>query len=681
MVKCSMYKKIVSLFLLILLIFLSSCFGEEKGQYLFRYDVNGNGTISCEIENDKYYDGGKYVYILAIPFEGEDFLSWTINGEKFSDNTGVLIELNKDLNIIANFSTNTNEVDSKVDMDHIYAYLPEDWVDVKMSIYHMSKNKTITIDMEKEEDYWSCSLVDNNISKTAIKTICFKSENNSTQTYEYDSEYNFFNYVGLDRDGFVCGGFSNNKCDMIKISVLEMNDLHGYISQSSEGKAGLSNASFIINRIRIEDDEDNVLLVGNGDMFQGTAISNLNKGLTVIECMNQMEFDFLGIGNHEFDWNINTILKYFDGDQSNGEANFPLINSNIVVKETGELLSGENVLASSIINKNGIKIGVLSLIGDVKSSINQIMVKDYDFLSTSLCEAQAIELKNQGADIIVVNVHGADTEGVDEYYINKYLASLSYNGEWLVDCIINGHSHTNQEGFIKRAGQNLPIVQGGSYCYYVGQIDLYLNKNTKEVTTSRIITNNVSLVGTSYDRDVQKIIDDNYELVKEEIEEVYCVSAVDVHSKSNLQNWISSVMLEASGCDVSICNNGGIRSTGNIKEGSNIGLEEMYMINPFDNTLVIVEISGKDLYAFLNRKNTVFYGLKDGLSLSSLRNENKKYKLVVIDYVYYWDDFPRQNNDQFTDYILRDTLIEDLRLRTYFDPYNDYNAYIGLLIK
>lgn len=65
----------------------------------------------------------------------------------------------------------------------------------------------------------------------------------------------------------------------------------------------------------------------------------MTNGLAVIECMNMMNFDVMGIGNHEFDWEIDTILQYFDGNTENGEANFPLLNANIYLYSDDSLLT------------------------------------------------------------------------------------------------------------------------------------------------------------------------------------------------------------------------------------------------------------------------------------------------------------------------------------------------------
>ncbi|HEY8365162.1 MAG TPA: hypothetical protein VIK84_06280 [Haloplasmataceae bacterium] len=107
-------------------------------------------------------------------------------------------------------------------------------------------------------------------------------------------------------------------------------------------------------------------------MFQGTAISNMSYGLSVVEAMNQMQFDAMGIGNHEFAWGIDVILNYFDGNLDNGEANFPLLNANIYDAETDSLLTveGGNVFDSTIINREGIQVGLICYVGNVYSSIS-----------------------------------------------------------------------------------------------------------------------------------------------------------------------------------------------------------------------------------------------------------------------------------------------------------------------
>ena len=140
---------------------------------------------------------------------------------------------------------------------------------------------------------------------------------------------------------------------VVDVEIIEMNDIHGHIEQNVSYKSGISNAAYAVEMFRERNEYDNTLLVGNGDMLQETAISRLSYGEVVIECMDEMKFDFMGVGNHEFDWGFDKILNYFDGVESNGEANFPLINSNIYYQN--EILTSDKIFDSLIIEKENVK--------------------------------------------------------------------------------------------------------------------------------------------------------------------------------------------------------------------------------------------------------------------------------------------------------------------------------------
>ena len=657
-------------------------------EHTLEYSCSGGGKLECEYESGSKIKSGTVVTVYAKANDGETLLKWTVNGEEKLDRISMTVTMKKDYIITAEFTLfkddTGNDTGDDVDVvtydkNTIYAYLPESWKnpEVTLKSNYGDKRDFMT---SVQDNLWKVEPSSLGINYTNISGVIFSDGSKRSQEIRFDQDFNVFNYSGNDKNGLLSGSFGLKKADAFKLSVLELNDLHGYIVRSNEGKSGISNASFLINQVRSEDERDNVILVGNGDMFQGTALSNLSQGLTVLKCMNQMNFDFMGIGNHEFDWGIDKIFNYFDGDETNGEATFPLVNSNIINSNSNELLTDENVVPTYMIEKNGIKIGVISMIDDVKSSILYSRVKDFDFVGLRYAREQAISLKEQGADIILANIHGGDTSGVESFSMNQELARLTYNNDWLIDCVVNGHTHTNQSGFIERIGRDLPIVQGGSYCYYLGQIDLYVDMNTKKVFNTNCFTTNTYEANTNYDVNVENVIDTEYLKVKDQMEEVYCVSTADVGSRYDYKEWVANVMIATTGTVCSISNNGGLRSDGEIRNGTNIGLENLYLINPFDNQLVICEVKGSDLYSFLSRNSAIYYGLK-GISLSELRYSDAYYKIVVIDYVFYWDTFPSARNVVYTDIVLRDAMIEDLRLRTTFNVYTDTAAKIGLLVQ
>lgn len=633
--------------------------------------VKFEGTV---VEVSGYYDiqlGGNNNYIYPYNYDKSLFPLENYVGKtcKF---TGYVWGLATSKNVYFILEDVDDNSQSIGEDGVIYAYFNADWTNPQIII-----NNNKTYNMTKSADHYEYKPTGD------VNTVIFQSGSLKTETLDFDEDSYTFVLGNQRYNGLYDGYFTdleNVNNEVTKITTLELNDMHGYIERE-DGVNGLSSASYLINLIRNEDDLDNVVLVANGDMFQGTALSNLTRGRSVVEIMNAMEFDFMGIGNHEFDWGLEEIYKFFDGDKSNGEANFPLVNSNVYFKNTDSVVvyDGYNVLESLMLEKEGVKIGVVSCIGMLKSSILATRTENYDFESivstaTPLCKA----LRDSGADIILVNLHDGSSSTVSDYTTNTSLSSIKYKGKNLVDIIVNGHTHYNQFGYIERDGADVPITQAGCNCQYVGEMCVYYDHVLDEVVYSRVTTYNLrTTVGTNYDPQIEAIVNEKYNEVKTQIEEKYCTATQTVTQKNQLFDWAAQVMLTSVGADVAISNTGGIRSTGRITNGEDITLSNMFEIIPFDNEIIICDVLGSTLKTYLKTTSN-YYGLKNNIDVNSLSN-SYIYKVAVIDYVYYGSYFMANSNPVNTHVIYRDALIEDLKLRTTFNVSRDKSAVIGLL--
>ena len=458
--------------------------------------------------------------------------------------------------------------------------------------------------------------------------------------------------------------------------IIEANDVHGYIMQDENGRGGISNMAYSINKIRKQYGDDNVLLIANGDMFQGTGLVRMSMGQVMIDIMNEMKFDAACLGNHEFDWDLPVILNYFDGDASNGEANFPLVNSN--VKQNGALVTDQNIVETAIFDKAGIKVGFIGLIGDVKSSINALFADKYTFDTSFnyLLTELANHLKGEGADIIVVSIHDGDADEAKNFSFNKICAQLKdSNGNYLIDAVINGHTHTHQATKINRTGGvALPIVQSRPYAsnqlYEFGRIDLEIeNKKVTNCSTDHI---SATSSGAFYDKNTQNVLNEYYERDKEFLETpiVYSSNYINRYG-DELHSWVSSVMLHVTDADFALCNTGGMRA--NIAAGD-IKFEDIYQLNPFDNYIIMHQVSKSKIETFLEQnEGYYFYDYKDSQSASK-----ETLTVAVVDYVYYSSYYKNcrlENNKCYdTSIILRDALIMDLKARNRFNIYSDYES-------
>lgn len=468
---------------------------------------------------------------------------------------------------------------------------------------------------------------------------------------------------------------TNNYPEVMDLNILELNDVHGQVEQNGKGYYGISNTSHKINEIRNEDNYDNTILIANGDMFQETALSYLSYGKVVIEAMNEMEFDCMGIGNHEFDWGFDKILNYFDGNLGNGEANFPLVNSNVYYNNS--LIANDNIVSSLVIDKGFAQIGVISLIGDYLSSVNQKVRTGYSFKASNNEIVQIVSeigsgLKESGVDIIIVNIHGGSSEGIDKYKPNLLLSELKYKDKNLVDAVLNGHTHHNQSGLISRAnGLPMPVIQAGSWNRTLGRIDFKYNTNKNElISVNPYIMNNDSF---EYESNVEQIIDDYTLASNDKLKETYCNNLVWLDHKSDyLDMYVANLMMTGTNSSAASFNDGNFRS--DVATG-NLTFKRLYALSPFDHTVIICEISGENLKKYRDdMPNQIIYTNEtDQTSIDT----SKTYQLAILDYMFYSSYFKIYKTETYydTNLTMRDFIAADLKLRANygFNLERDYN--------
>lgn len=465
-----------------------------------------------------------------------------------------------------------------------------------------------------------------------------------------------------------------------KLTFVSLNDTHGSIEQNAAGKMGFSNTKVAIDRLSAfyrdgngaTTERDDLILFANGDMFQGQAVSNMSRGRAVLEAMNEMGFDGMSLGNHEFDWSLETVLAYFDGDETNGEANFPLVISNVTQKSAGksiaDLSDEDNVIAYAIVEKLGVKIGIIGVIGPCENSILAPMVADYRFedVVESVREA-AVSLREAGAELVTVNIHYGNTGDPADLPMNRDIARLkSADGKYLVDVLFNGHSHVRQKGSISRAGgADLPIVQAGADNQYVGYVSVIYNVETKAVRLADFGYQSVADVGTEYDRKVEETVAKYVRSIISSLPAL-ATSAVTIGNKYDYADYTAAIMLQAFDADYSCSNFGGLRGTGGVIAGQAITEANLYEVIPFDNTVYLVTLPGQTIARIMEENGDSWYfGAKSGAqSLASLKGDDSLYTLAVIDYVYmgtyfspYLDEVTAETP---TGIIMRDLLIADV---------------------
>jgi 5'-nucleotidase len=252
-----------------------------------------------------------------------------------------------------------------------------------------------------------------------------------------------------------------------KITILHTNDTHSNIDPFPDnhskfpGMGGIAKRHALIQQIRQE--EEHVLLLDSGDIFQGTPYFNLFNGVLEMKLMSELGYDAATMGNHDFDIGLEGFK------QAKQYANFPFLCSNYDFSKT---LLKDQTQPFNIFQKGGIKIGVFGIGVELTGLVPSDKYGKTIYLDPILT-ANKIggELKKKGCDVIICLSH-LGYEYADESKISDVkLAEQTSN----IDLILGGHTHT----FLEKAtlkknkiGQQVLINQVGYAGLYLGRIDV-----------------------------------------------------------------------------------------------------------------------------------------------------------------------------------------------------------------
>lgn len=381
-----------------------------------------------------------------------------------------------------------------------------------------------------------------------------------------------------------------------KTVILHTNDVHGAIQDYA--KVAALKADY-------EKRGADVYLVDAGDFSQGSVYVSLNKGADAVTMLNAVGYDYVTLGNHEFDYGAQQLADNLKN------ANFDILCSNVLDAD-GDPAADEAV--TSEVEGSGLKIGFFGLATpETKTKANPALIKGLTFLSGEAlykCAQENIDwLKGQNFDVIICLTHlGVDKESQPNTSYDLYKNTTG------IDFIIDGHSHT----VMTKGPNGEPIQSTGTALANVGVI--IIDNTTKKIEENKLVPiwhtekkDDKSVTVYDYTKEdaavaaAAKAIMDPIDAA---YGEVFAKSAVDLNGakapgnrteETNLGDLITDAMMwaiktKAPSVDmtnaVAITNGGGIRAA--INKGD-ITKKDINTVLPFGNTLAVVYVKGSEL--------------------------------------------------------------------------------------
>ena len=275
--------------------------------------------------------------------------------------------------------------------------------------------------------------------------------------------------------------FSNVAKKPIKLTILHTNDMHSHIealsSGSNKGLGGMFQLSSLVKKIRQE--EENILLLDAGDIFQGTPYFNLFGGELEFRLMSDIGYDAVTIGNHDFDNGIDGLNSQLL------KASFDIISSNYDFSNT---ILENKIKRTKTYVLDEVKIGVFGLGIELKGLVSDELFKETKYLDPVEISNDITDyLKNEeNCDLIICLSHLGF-----KYRKNKISDFILAQKTKDIDLIIGGHTHTfmDKPTITKnKIGNDVIINQVGCFGIYLGKIDFYLDTDKIKIAKSKLLT-------------------------------------------------------------------------------------------------------------------------------------------------------------------------------------------------
>ena len=388
------------------------------------------------------------------------------------------------------------------------------------------------------------------------------------------------------------------------ITLLHTNDFHGRLSgfEAAAGNAtaqtgdpgrapqefdraglvgGFAALATAVKRQRDGRDADNVLLVHAGDTFSDDLLGNLTRGEAVVRAMNALGFDFMALGNHDFDYGAartRALARL---------AKFPMRGANVIERMSGRPFLGDPTF---IARRGDLRIGFIALgyhnsglTGDKKNT-QQLRFEN------GIEHARRLvgQLRPKVDAVVVVSHQGTK--------VDRKLAE-AVDG---IDVIIGGHSHDDLAP--ERIGGTY-LAQAMSDTAELGVLNLHFDGRRLQ----RIEGDNLTLWHDEFppDTEMQALIDRARAPYKAQLEAEIAQAEDTIgrryKSESPFDALAAEILREYTDADVALLP--GVGYGVSLTPGP-ITREALYRLLPHPSKLVVLSLTGAELKAVLEQSAT-----------------------------------------------------------------------------
>lgn len=426
------------------------------------------------------------------------------------------------------------------------------------------------------------------------------------------------------------------------VQILGLNDFHGNIEpppgpqtwfaageRRQDRLGGAARLGATLARLR--EGQANTITVAAGDLISASPLVSAHfLDEPTIMALNRLGLGLASVGNHEFDRGIAELRRMQQGgcekhtprepcqlDRPFEGAQFTYLAANVFDEQGRTLFPG-----TAIREFGGVRIGFVGMtLKETGMLVSPAGTRGYTFADEAeTANALAAELRAQGADTVVLLIHqGAD---VNPVYNSAECPELSGDILPILDrldprirLVVSGHTHQAYVCRLPAAdGSMRTLTSAGRYGYFVTDIRLTVDPAADEVVAITA-ENRPVLEAAGEQPDIAALVERYAEATAPVAARVVgrIEGSLDWDGRdtdSPLGNLIADAQLAATrdpangGAQISFINSGGVRTRFTPAEDGSVTYGQIFALQPFGNTLVVLELSGADLKRLLEEQFT-----------------------------------------------------------------------------
>lgn len=481
--------------------------------------------------------------------------------------------------------------------------------------------------------------------------------------------------------------------EKVKLTILGTSDIHAniygysYEDDKETTKDGAARIYTYVEKVRAA--EENVILVDDGDTYQGTiladAVYNKRDDMhPVSKFLNFIKYDAFTLGNHEFNFGIDFMKKFIS------ELEMPTLGANVRYKDGNELAK-----PYAVVERSGVRVGILGLTNPnaPRWDGDKVEMLEFDGLEETAKRYVPILRNDENCDVVIVVAHAGAEPEFDEDNGSDGMNNVIRNVEG-IDAVMLGHYHTANA----YKENDIPVGSPRNAGRDVVRFDLDLEKENGKwiVKDSKVET--VDMENYEPSKEVRELIAKEHQttldFIKGEGSEdgneagggIFGTATADFQPVNEIKglpegklrdtaviDLIGKVQLEVSGADVTAV--ALFKNTSNIKKG-NINYGTLFDIYKFDNTLYNVKVTGKELKDYMEWSVEAYNTWKPGDLNISFDEEIPGYRYDMFKGVDYKIDLSQDVGNRIKDVKFKGEELKDDQVLTL--AVNNYRYSSGL---